>query len=388
MIGSHLEPGELCNQGGRPIYRPSISTPIPSVLAAVLALAACGEAKTPPAAPPAPKVEAPAIEPAFKPKPSATLAAIRARGWVNCGVNPGLAGFAFSDDRGTWRGFDVDICRALAAATLGDAKAVRFAPVDAKDRFAALRSGKIDVLSRNTSWTLARDAGEGVDFAAITYFDGQGFLVPKALGLTSADELNGARICVQQGTASEANMTDYFQARGLKYTAVVTKTEAEARAKYQGDGCDAFTADVSALASSRSVMNSPNAHVILPTVISKEPLAPVVRQDDPAWTDIVRWTVNALILAEEWGVSSKTAPELAKTSADPRVRRLLGVEGGFGRMLGLNDDFAYQAIVQVGAYDEVFERNVGAGSALKLARGHNALWNASQPGLLYAPPFR
>lgn len=355
---------------------------------AALALAACNEAPTQAPEPPPKKVEVPQPPAAFTPKPSPTLAAIKARGWLSCGVNPGLAGFAFADDRGVWRGFDVDICRAVAAATLGDAAAVRFTPVEAKDRFAALRAGSIDILSRNTSWTLARDAGEGVDFAAITYFDGQGFLAPKALGLTSADELNGARICVQQGTASESNMADYFQARGLKYTPVVTKTEAEARVKYQTDGCDAFTADISALASSRSVMNNPNAHMILPTVISKEPLAPVVRQDDPAWTDIVRWTVNALILAEEWGVTAKTAPELAKSSPDPRVRRLLGADGGFGRMLGLKDDFAYQAIVQVGAYDEIFERNVGAGSALKLARGHNALWNAAQPGLLYAPPIR
>lgn len=358
------------------------------MIAAVLLVAACGEPKTPPPQPPPPKVEAPAAKAAFTPKPSPTLAAIRARGWVSCGVNPGLSGFAFADDRGTWRGFDVDICRAIAAAALGDAKAIRFTPVSAEDRFSALRSGSIDVLSRNASWTVARDAGEGVDFAAITYFDGQGFLVPKSLALTSADELNGARICVQAGTASEANLADYFQARGLKYTAVVTKTEAEARVKYQADGCDAFTADISALASSRSVMNSPNAHVILPTVISKEPLAPVVRQDDPVWTDIVRWTVYSLILAEELGVDSKTAPELAKTSTDPRIRRLLGVESDFGAPMGLKRDFGYQAIVQVGAYDEVFERNVGARSALKLARGHNALWSAEQPGLLYAPPIR
>ena len=357
-------------------------------MAAGLLLAACGEAKTPPQPAPTPKVEVPAAKADFAPKPSPTLAAIRARGWVSCGVNPGLSGCAFADDRGTWRGFDVDICRAIAAVALGDAKAVRFTPVSAQDRFSTLRAGGIDVLSRNTSWTLARDAGEGVDFAAITYFDGQGFLVSKALSLTSADELNGARICVQAGTASEVNLADYFLARGLKYTPVVAKTEAEARAKYQNDGCDAFTADVSALASSRSVMNSPNAHIILPTVISKEPLAPVVRQDDPVWTDIVRWTVYSLILAEELGVNSKSAPDLAKTSTDPRIRRLLGAETDFGAPLGLKRDFAYQAIVQVGAYDEVFERNVGGGSPLKLARGHNALWNAPQPGLLYAPPIR
>lgn len=388
MIAWHLEPPQLCNQGGRPISRHSISTKTTSCIAAALLLAACGKERAAPPPQPAPKVETTAPAGAFKPKPSATLAAVKARGWVSCGVNPGLPGFAFADDRGTWRGFDVDICRAVAAATLGDAKAVRFTPVEAADRFETLRSGKIDVLSRNTSWTLARDAGEGVDFAAITYFDGQGFLAPKSLNLTSADELNGARICVQRGTASETNVEDYFKARALKYTPVVTNTEAEARALYQAEGCDAFTADVSALASARSVMNSPNAHVILPTVISKEPLAPVVRQDDPAWTDIVRWTVNALILAEEVGVNSKTAAELAKSSVDPRVRRLLGAEGDFGPLLGLRRDFALQAIIQVGAYDEVFARNLGAQSALNLERGHNALWNAPIPGLLYAPPAR
>lgn len=354
----------------------------------MLLLAACGKEQAAPPPEPAPKIETPAPAGAYKSKPSPTLASVKARGWVSCGVNPGLPGFAFADDRGAWRGFDVDICRAVAAAALGDAKAVRFTAVDAADRFEALRSGKIDVLSRNTSWTLARDAGEGVDFAAITYFDGQGFLAPKALNLTSADELNGARICVQHGTASETNVEDYFKARALKYTPVVTKSEAEARALYQSEACDAFTADVSALASARSVMNSPNAHVILPTVISKEPLAPVVRQDDPVWTDIVRWTVYSLILAEEIGVNSKTADELAKSSVDPRIRRLLGVEGDFGPLMGLRPDFALQAITQVGAYDEIFARNLGAQSALKLERGHNALWNAPKPGLLYAPPAR
>ena len=351
-----------------------------------LQLAACKRNEPAPA--PAPVVETPVADTSAPSKPSPTLAAVRARGWLACGVNPGLAGFAFPDDRGVWHGFDVDICRAIAAATLGDAQAVRFVPVNAADRFAALRARKVDVLSRNTSWSLARDAGEGVDFTAITYFDGEGFLAPKSLGLTSADELNGARICVQAGTASEANLADYFQNRGLKYTPVIAKTEAEARALYQNDGCDAFTADVSALASSRSVMNTPNAHVILPTVISKEPLSPVVRQDDPAWTDIVRWTVYSLILAEELGVTAKTAAEQAKTSTDPRVRRLLGADGDFGKPLGLKAGFALQAISQVGAYGEIFDRNVGAGSALKLERGLNALWNASPPGLLYAPPIR
>ncbi|MBT9472434.1 MAG: amino acid ABC transporter substrate-binding protein [Pseudomonadota bacterium] len=354
-----------------------------------MVLTGCSKAKEEAPAPPpaAAPIAAPAPG-AYKPKPSPTLAAIKARGWLSCGVNPGLAGFAYSDDRGAWRGFDIDVCRAVAAAVLGDAKAARFTTVTAPERFTALRGGKIDILSRNTSWTLSRDAGEGVDFAAVTYYDGQGFLAPKTLSLASADELNGARICVQKGTASETNLADYFQARGLKYQAVVVNNGAEARARYQAEECDVFTADMAALASARSLMNTPNAHVILPTVISKEPLGPVVRQDDPAWTDIVRWTVYATILAEELGVDSKSAPDQLKTSTDPRVRRLLGAQDNLGPILGLKPDWAYQVIVQVGSYDEIFERNLGQGSSLKLARGHNALWSAVEPGLMYAPPVR
>ncbi|WP_332771649.1 amino acid ABC transporter substrate-binding protein [Phenylobacterium sp.] len=357
-----------------------------AAVGSMFVLVGCGEGGEPAPTPVAPAAKAPG--PAYKTKPSPTLAAIKARGHLNCGVHPGLAGFAFRDDRGTWRGFDVDICRAVAAATLGDAKAVRYSAISAQDRFSALQAGQIDILSRNTSWTFARDAGLGLDFPVITYYDGQGFMVPKALLLSSADELNGARICVQAGTASEANLADYFRARGLKYTPVVVASEADARNAYQAEKCDAFTADVAALASARSVMNSPGAHVILPTVISKEPLGPVVRQDDPVWTDIVRWTVYALVLAEEYGLDSKTAPEALKTSTDVRVRRLLGAQDAFGPMLGLSEDWAYRAIVQVGAYDEVFARNVGPDSALRLERGHNALWNAAPPGLLYAPPVR
>ena len=354
----------------------------------MFALAGCGQdrQKAPTPVAPAAKVAGPA--PAYKAKPSPTLLAIKARGYLRCGVHPGLSGFAFRDDKGTWRGFDVDICRAVAAATLGDAKAVRYSAITAQDRFSALQAGEVDILSRNTSWTLTRDAGLGLDFPAITYYDGQGFMVPKALSLSSADELTGARICVQAGTASEANLADYFRARGLKYTPVVVASEADARNVYQAETCDAFTADVAALASARSVMNNPGAHVILPTVISKEPIGPVVRQDDSAWTDIVRWTVYALVLAEEYGVDSKTAPEAFNTSADVRVRRLLGAQDSLGPMLGLSDDWAYKAIVQVGAYDEIFARNVGPDSALRLDRGHNALWNATKPGLLYAPPIR
>lgn len=359
-----------------------------AALAGALVLCACSgdERKTPEpseAPPPAPVAEKPQ-----GPAASPTLAAIRRRGWLSCGVHEGLAGFAVRDTRGVWRGFDVDICRAVAAATLGDANAVRFTAVSAADRFAKLRGSGIDILSRNTSWTLSRDAGEGVDFAAITYYDGQGFLAPRALGLTSAEELGGARICVQAGTAAESNLRDYFRARDIAYEAVVVESEAQARERYQAEACDAYSADISALASSRTVLNNPNAHVILPTVISKEPLGPVVRQDDAAWADIVRWSVHALVAAEELGVNSRTVEASRDTAVDPETRRLLGVEGDLGPTLGLPQDFAYQAVRQVGAYNEIFRRNLGADSGLKLARGHNALWNAPEPGLLYAPPFR
>lgn len=343
---------------------------------------------------PAPKPVAPAPAPApvavgpFKAKSSPTLRAVKARGYLACGVHPGLSGFAFRDTRGVWRGFDVDLCRAVAAATLGDARAVRFEAITAQDRFSALQAGRIDILSRNTSWTFSRDAGLGLDVAAITYYDGQGFLTRRGLALTSADELNSARICVQAGTSAEANLADYFRIRELKYTPVVVSSEEAARNAYQAEECDAFTADVAALASARSVMNSPNAHVILPTVISKEPLGPLVRQDDPVWTDIVRWTVNALVLGEELGVTAATAAEQAKSSTDPRVRRLLGIQDELGPLLGLPSDWAYEAIVQVGTYGEIFDRNVGPESSLRLERGMNALWSAEKPGLLYAPPLR
>ena len=354
-----------------------------------LALAACGrEAAEAPEPEPADTVEPVAVARDFAPTASPTLEAVRRRGHVRCGVHSGLAGFAVQDVRGAWRGFDVDICRAGAAAVLGDADAVRFRPVSAQDRFAELQEGRVDLLSRNTSWTLSRDAGLGIDFAGITYYDGQGFLAPRSLNLTSADELNSARICVQAGTVAEVNLADYFRARGLDYTPVVVESEAAARSAYEAEECDVFSADVSALASARSITNNPNAHVILPTVISKEPLGPVVRQDDPAWTDIVRWTVNALILAEELGVNSTTVESSRQTASDPETRRLLGVDGQLGALLGLEPDWAFQAISQVGAYNEIFRRNLGADSGLKLERGLNALWNAPDPGLLYAPPAR
>jgi general L-amino acid transport system substrate-binding protein len=355
---------------------------------AILTLSACDGGSKPAATPaPAAKDAANTATP-YKATPSKVLNAVRKRGFVACGVNPGLPGFALPDFRGVWRGFDVDICRAVAAAVLGDASKVRFTPIIGEDRFSALQRGQIDILSRNTSWSFSRDAGLGLDFAAVTYFDGQGFLAPKALGLTSAQELSGARICVQAGTASQDNLADFFRARGLSYKPVVVASEAEARRLYQNDGCDVFTADVSALAGSRSVLNNPGSHVILPDVISKEPLGPVVRQNDPVWADIVRWTVYATILGEELGLTSKTVEQARETASDPQTRRLLGVDGDYGALLGLNRDWAFQVIRQVGAYHEIFRRDVGSDSPLKLDRGLNALWNAPKPGLLYAPPLR
>jgi general L-amino acid transport system substrate-binding protein len=354
----------------------------------ILGLAGC-DGGSKPAPTPVPSKQAPvAIEAHYRATPSKVLNAVRKRGYVACGVNPGLPGFAYPDVHGVWRGFDVDFCRAVAAAVLGDASKVRFTPIPGQDRFSALQKGEIDILSRNTSWSFSRDAGLALDFAATTYFDGQGFLAPKALGLTSAQELSGARICVQAGTASEENLADFFRARGLTYKPVVVASEAEARRLYDNDGCDVFTADISALAGSRSVLNNPGAHVILPDVISKEPLGPVVRQNDPVWADIVRWTVYATILGEELGLSSKTVTQARETASDPQTRRLLGVEGDYGAMLGLSKDWAYQVIRQVGAYHEIFGRDVGASSPLKLDRGLNALWSAPKPGLLYAPPLR
>lgn len=353
------------------------------------ALAAC-EAPRPvakaPEARPAPQVTAAA--PGYKPAKSPTLEKVRQRGYLACGVHSGLPGFALKDARGQWRGFDVDICRAVAAAVLGDANKVRFTVIGAQDRFGALQRGELDILSRNTSVTFAREAGLGLAFPVITYHDGQGFLVRRELALASAQELTGARVCVQEGTASLANVDDWFRVRGIRYRAVMANSEQQARQLYEGETCDAFTADVSALAASRSVMSNPGAHVILPEVISKEPLGPVVREDDPVWADIVRWTVYATFLGEELGLSSSTVEQARETATDPETRRLLGVEGDLGALLGLKADWAFQVIRQVGAYHEIFRRDLGADSALRLDRGLNALWNAPQPGLMYAPPMR
>lgn len=319
---------------------------------------------------------------------SPTLQAVKRRGRLNCGVHEGLVGFAFTDNRGQWRGFDVDFCRALAAAVLGDANAVRFVPLTTSQRFPALRSGRVDVLWRTTSWTLTREAREGVRFAGINYYDGQGFLVRRSLDLASAAELNGARVCVQRASTSELNVADWFRARGIEYEPVVTANEEAAREAYAREDCDAFSADVSALASARTLLSAPAQHVILPDVISKEPLGPAVKRGDEAWTSVVRWTLNAMILAEELGVTRENVDQLAEDSTDPRVQRLLGVEGDFGEMLGLSNNWARNAIEAEGNYGEIFTRNVGADSALDLTRGLNAQWNGQPGGLIYGLPIR
>lgn len=362
-------------------------------IAATMAFLSACSGPAPEKKAPAPTPEAETAKPAaapgeYTPARSSTLEAVRKRGYLACGVHPGLPGFALRDARGEWRGFDVDICRAVAAATLGDASKVRFTIIGAQDRFGALQRGELDILSRNTSETFARDAGLGVAFPVTTYYDGQGFLARRAINLTSAEELSGARVCVQEGTASAGNVADYFRVRGMKYRAVMAASEEQARAAYENENCDVFTADISALAASRSLLANPNAHVILPDVISKEPLGPVVRREDPVWTEIVRWSVYATLLGEELGLSARTVEQARETATDPETRRLLGVEGDLGALLGLKADWAFQVIRQVGAYHEIFRRDLGQDSALRLDRGLNALWNAPAPGLMYAPPMR
>lgn len=351
--------------------------------AGALALAACGDRERPEQA----KADRPLPQRVSDPKAdSPTLAEIRRRGRLNCGVHEGLVGFAYTDNRGRWRGFDVDFCRAVAAAVLGDPDAVRFVPLSNRDRLTAVTSGRVDVLWRNTSWTMSRDVGEGVTFAGVNYYDGQGFLARRSLTLTTAAELNGARICVQRGSTSELNLADWFRVRGLRYTPVTLPSERAAREAYGREACDAFTADVSALAAARTTLASPEQHEILADVISKEPLGPVVREGDEGWAEIVRWTLNALILAEELGVTAETAD--ADDPRDPQTRRLLGFDGDFGEALGLEKDWARAAIGAVGNYGEIFRRNLGEDSPLDLARGLNAQWNARPAGLMYGLPIR
>ncbi|WP_298907574.1 amino acid ABC transporter substrate-binding protein [uncultured Aliiroseovarius sp.] len=318
---------------------------------------------------------------------ASTVDQIKERGKLNCGVTTGLVGFAAPDANGQWNGFDVGVCRAVAAAVLGDANAVEFVPTTGKTRFTALASGEIDMLARNTTWTFSRDVDLKFEFVGVNYYDGQGFMVPKELGATSAKELDGATVCIQTGTTTELNLADFFRANDMSYEPVPIETNAEAQQQYLAGACDVYTTDASGLAATRATFEDPSAHVLLPEIISKEPLGPLVRHGDNEWGDIVRWTLNALIAAEELGVTSANIGELgASAGANPEINRLLGTEGTLGEMLGLDAEWAKRAIMAGGNYGELFAKNIGEDTPIALARGLNAQW--TEGGLLYAPPFR
>jgi general L-amino acid transport system substrate-binding protein len=317
---------------------------------------------------------------------TATLDDVKAKGFLQCGISTGLAGFAFTDAEGNWDGFDVSFCRATAAAVFGNPSAIKFTPTTGKTRFTALASGEIDVLYRNTTWTLSRDADLKFNFLGVNYYDGQGFMVRRALGLTSARELDGATVCIQTGSTTELNLADYFRANDMNYDPVPVETNIEAQQKYLADACDVYTTDASGLAATRATFEDPDNHVVLPEIISKEPLGPLVRHGDDAWGDIVRWVLNALIVAEEKGITAANVEKLSKGTSDPEINRLLGAEGRFGKQLGLPDDWAVRAIKAGGNYGEIFEKYIGESTAIGLPRGLNHLWNRG--GILYAPPFR
>lgn len=314
-----------------------------------------------------------------------TLEEVMDKGFVQCGVSQGLPGFSNADDSGNWTGLDVDMCRAVAAAVFGDASKVKFSPLSAKQRFTALSSGEVDILSRNTTWTMTRDTQLGLNFAGVNYYDGQGMMVPTSLGATSALELDGANICTNTGTTTELNITDYFKSNGMSFNLVAFEKADEVVAAYDAGRCDVYTTDRSGLAAQRGKLTNPDAHVVLPEIISKEPLGPVVRQGDDQWFNIVRWSLNAMINAEEMGISSSNVASMA-SSDNPSVKRLLGKDGNFGGELGISNDWAMNIIAQVGNYGESYEKHVGENTPLKLARGVNALW--SQGGILYAAPIR
>jgi general L-amino acid transport system substrate-binding protein len=314
-----------------------------------------------------------------------TLKTVKDRGMLSCGVTQGLPGFSAPDDKGSWVGFDVDMCRALAAAIFNDSTKVKYVPLTAKDRFTALQSGEIDVLSRNTTWTLSRDTSLGVNFAGINYYDGQGFLVRKSLKVNSALELNSASICLQTGTTNEQNVADYFKGNNMKYEVIAFSTADETIKAYESGRCDVFTTDVSQLYAQRLKLANPGDHEVLPEVISKEPLGPMVRHGDDQWFDIVKWTLFAMLNAEEAGVTQKNVDEMAK-SDKPDLKRMLGGDGNLGEQLGLTKDWVVRIVKHVGNYGESFDRNVGAGSKLGISRGLNQLWNKG--GIQYAPPIR
>jgi len=317
---------------------------------------------------------------------SKTLNDVKSRGILQCVVNPGLAGFASPDDAGKWQGFDIDLCRAIAVAIFNDKTKAAFKPGTGKTRFTILRSGEGDVITRNSTWTFNRDVDLGFDFKGVNYYDGQGFMVKKELGVKSALELDGATVCVQTGSTTELNLADYFRSNNMKFQPIITEDAAESRLNFEKGACDVYTTDASQLAAQRSAMQDPSAFMVLPEIISKEPLGPVVRHGDNQWGDIVQWTLNAMIVAEELGVTSKNVDDLLKNSKHPEIKRLLGVEGSLGSKLGLADDWAANVIRAIGNYSEVFERHIGVKTPIGLERGLNALWNKG--GILYAAPFR
>jgi general L-amino acid transport system substrate-binding protein len=314
-----------------------------------------------------------------------TLKAVRERGMLNCGVSQGLLGFSSIDDKNAWTGFDVDLCRAVAAAVFGDPAKVTFMPLDAAARFTALQSNEIDVLSRNSTWTMSRESSLGLMFAGVAYYDGQGFLLRRDTGIDTALQLGDKTVCTQTGTTSELNLSDYFRANDMPLKVLAFGTADESRKAYDDRKCDVLTSDVSQLYAERLKLAAPDSHIILPEVISKEPLGPAVRQGDDQWFNVVKWTLYSLINAEELGVKSATVDDMVKSS-NPNIRRLVGTEGEFGEQLGLTKDWAVRAVRAVGNYGEMYERNVGTQSGLSIPRGLNALW--TQGGIQYAPPIR
>ena len=317
---------------------------------------------------------------------AATLDDVKVRGELICGSNTGLTGFGAPDANGEYQGFDAALCKALAAAVFGDASKVKFVPTTGETRFTALASGEVDLLVRNSTWTFSRDNDLKFDFVAVNYYDGQGFMVKKDLGVSSAKELDGATVCIQTGTTTELNLADFFKSNNISYTPVTVADDSEAQRQYVAGACDAYTTDASGLAASRATLADAENHIILPEIISKEPLGPVVRHGDNQWGDVVRWVYYSLLIAEEKGITKANIEEVAASSTDPEVRRLLGLEGDMGAMLGLDNAFAKNAIAANGNYGEIFEANIGTATPIGLARGLNALW--TQGGLQYAPPMR
>jgi general L-amino acid transport system substrate-binding protein len=314
-----------------------------------------------------------------------TLDDIKKKGFLTCGVSQGLAGFSLPDDKGNWTGFDVDFCRAIAAAMFNDATKVKFVPLSSQARFTALQSGEVDILSRNTTWTMGRDTTLGLKFAGTTYYDGQGFMVKKSLNVTSALQLSGASVCTQTGTTTEQNLADYFGSHDMKYEVVSFEKQADVDKAYESGRCDVYTTDQSGLYAVRLTLANPDDHIVLPEVISKEPLALTVRQGDDPWFNVVKWVYFAEVNAEELGVTSKNVDEMMK-SKNPEVLRLVGAQDKFGEGIGLTNAWAYQAVKLVGNYGEIFDRNLGPDTRLKIKRGINALWNKG--GLQYGPPIR